>query len=104
MLSKNTTQYMVYLKRIIVVFWVMISAAACISPVQNMVLPTPVYSIQEYTPTVTLTTEPTVMPTATINPLVTLTPTPDPFTELYLESLKQGSYGGGVLQEMVHSQ
>ena len=99
MLRKNTTQYMVYLKRIIAVFLVMISAATCISPVQNTVLPTPVYSIQEYTPTVTLTTEPTVTPTATINPLVTLTPTPDPFTELYLESLKQRSYGGGVLQD-----
>ena len=80
-------------------FWVLISAAACISTPQNAVLPTPVYSIQEYTPTTTSTTAPTLIPTATINPLVTLTPTPDPFKDLYLESLKLRSYGGGVLQD-----
>ena len=98
MLKKNATQHMVSLRRIIAVFWVMISAAACISPLQNAVLPTPVYSIQEYTPTATSTIAPTVTPTATINPLVTLTPTPDPFMDLYLESLKLRNYGGGVLQ------
>jgi dipeptidyl aminopeptidase/acylaminoacyl peptidase len=99
MLRKNTTQYMVCLRRIIAVYWVMISASACISPLQNTVLPTPVYSVQEYTPTATSTTAPTVTPTATINPLVTLTPTPDPFLDLYMESLKLGNYGGGVLQD-----
>ena len=98
MLKKNATQYMVSLRRIIAIFWVMISAAACISPLQDTALPTPVYSIREYTPTTTSTTVPTVTPTATINPLVTLTPTPDPFLNLYLESLKLRSYGGGVLQ------
>ncbi len=99
MLGKNTTQRKVCLRKVIAVLWVMISAAACISPVQNAVLPTPVHSIQEYTPTTTSTTAPSATPTATINPLVTLTPTPDPFMDLYLESLKLRSYGGGVLQD-----
>jgi len=99
MMRKNTSQHTVCLRKIIAVLWVMISAAACISPSENAVLPTPVHSIQEYTPTTTSTTAPTVTPTATINPLVTLTPTPDPFKDLYLESLKLRSYGGGVLQD-----
>jgi len=98
MIRKNTTQHMVCIRRIITIFWVVIGAAGCISPSQNVVLPTPVYSIQEFTPTTTSTTAPTITPTATINPLVTLTPTPDPFQNLYLESLKLRSYGGGVLQ------
>jgi len=99
MLRKNATQHMVCLRKIIAVLWVMLSATACISPIENVVLPTPVHSIQEYTPTTTSTPVPTVMPTPTINPLVTLTPTPDPFMDLYLESLKFRSYGGGVLQD-----
>ena len=90
---------MVCLSRIISIFLVVISSAACISPPQNVVLPKPVHSIREYTPTAISTTAPTVPPTATINPLVTLTPTPDPFLDIYLESLKLRSYGGGVLQD-----
>jgi len=77
----------------------MVSAASCVSPAQIEVLPTPVYSVQEYTPTPTSTTAPTITPTATINPLVTLTPTPDPFLDLYIDSLELGNYGGGVLQD-----
>ena len=99
MLRENTAQFMVCFRKIIAVIWVMISITACISPVQNTSLPTPVFDVREYTPTTISTTAPTVTPTATINPLVTLTPTPDPFLSLYLESLKLGNYGGGVLQD-----
>ena len=73
---------MVYLRKILIGSWVIVFAAACISPVENIVLPTPVFSVQEYTPTPTMTIEPTLTPTATVNPLVTLTPTPDPFLDL----------------------
>lgn len=96
---KNIPQYMVYLRKILVVSWVMVIAAACSLPAQNTVLPTPVYHVREYTPTPTLTVESTVTPTATVNPLVTLTPTPDPFLDLYLDSLRLKNYGGGVLQD-----
>ena len=99
MLRKRTKQVIVWFRRIVAVFWVMINAAACISPLHDAVLPTPVYSVQEYTPTPTSTTAPTITPTATINPLVTLTPTPDPFQDLYLESLKLRNFGGGVIQD-----
>jgi len=90
---------MVYLRKILIGSWVMVIAAACIAPVENIVLPTPVFSVQEYTPTPTMTIEPTLTPTATVNPLVTLTPTPDPFLDLYLDSLILRNYGGGVLQD-----
>ena len=78
--------------------------AACGSPAENIELPTPVHIIQAYTPTITMTPAPTItptptiMPTPTVNPLIALTPTPDPFQELYLDSLKNRGYGGGVLQ------
>jgi len=47
------------------------------------------------TPTVTVTTA----PTATPNRVITLTPTPQPFRDLYITSLMDRKYGGGVLQD-----
>ncbi|MCD6577542.1 MAG: alpha/beta fold hydrolase [Anaerolineaceae bacterium] len=99
MLREKTVQHKAILKKGVILIWVMVSAVACITSVQDEILPTPVYSIQKYTPTVTSTVEPTLTPTATINPLVTLTPTPDPFVDFYIESLEQKNYGGGVLQD-----
>lgn len=90
---------MVDFRRLISIFGVIISISACATPIEIPVLPNPVQSVQEYTPTTTSTAIPTAIPTATINPLNTLTPTTDPFLDLYLDSLKSRNYGGGVLQD-----
>ena len=100
MSRKKTAQFIIGLRWAMTALGVMIGISACVSPVQNPALPTPVHSILEYTPTITSTTMPTLIPTATINPLVTLTPTIDPFLDFYIETLKSRNYGGGVLQDV----
>ena len=74
-------------------------------------LPTPqvVYHAYTQTPTVTptpsptFTLTPTLTPTATQTPLPTRTLTPtataDPYQYLYISTLMEGNYGGGVIQD-----
>ena len=71
--------------------------------VESTALPTP-YSYQSVytaTPTITLTptVTPTIEPTATPNRVITLTPTPEPYRDLYITSLMARKYGGGVLED-----
>lgn len=79
-----------------------IGSTACVSTAPNLDLPAPAQFVQVYTPTITLTSTPTITPiltpTVTINPLVSMTPTPDPYENFYIESLKNRKYGGGVFQ------
>ncbi len=80
--------------------------AGCAAAVQSPELPSPSVKIDIITPTASAT--PTLQPTITPSPnlLVTLTPTlsptptPDPFLELYIDSLAARTYGGGVLQDV----
>jgi uncharacterized protein len=66
-------------------------------------LPTPFSYLSVYTSTPTITMTPTVTatiaPTATPNRVITLTPTPQPFRDLYIASLMDRNYGGGVLED-----
>ena len=64
------------------------------------VLPTPYAYQVAYTATPIITSTPTIAPTATVNRLITLTPTPDPYRDLYITSLISRNYGGGVLEDM----
>jgi len=53
-------------------------------------------------PTQTLepTLTPTINPLRTIAPTLTPSPTPDPFNEMYIDSLASRTYGGGVLEDL----
>lgn len=80
---------------------------SCVRQVEApVVLPVPGVSVEEYTPTPspTATLEPTLTPT--FNPLMTLTPTlppsptPDLFSDKYIDALAARTYGGGVLEDL----
>ena len=74
-------------------------------------LPTPQVAFHAYTqtPTITPTPSPTFTPTPTLTPTATQTPLPtqtltptataDPYQYLYISSLMEGTYGGGVIQD-----
>lgn len=96
------------MKRLPILFLpILITLSAC-APVDEPVieLPVPVVAVIQFTatPSPTLTPEPTL--TATINPLrtiaptLTLSPTPDPYVNMYIESLADRKYGGGVLEDL----
>ncbi len=69
-------------------------------------LPTPAVNVTQFTPSPspTSTPEPTLTPTPnplwTIAPTLSPTPTPDPYQDMYIESLVNRSYGGGVLEDL----
>lgn len=78
---------------------------ACTQAGTTVALPAPVIHLQKTTPSMT---EPPPVPTkakatATSTPIpdriATLTPTIDPYKDLYIGSLKNRKYGGGVLQD-----
>jgi dipeptidyl aminopeptidase/acylaminoacyl peptidase len=84
-----------------------IGLAGCAKPTEEIViLPGPGISVEKYTPTPsqTPTSAPTLAPT--FNPLMTLTPTlppsptPDIFSEMYIDALAARTYGGGVLEDL----
>ena len=91
------------LPRVILVLYILF-LAACTQTESTVVLPTPVLHIQQITPSVTNSPPAptkaikTLMPSPIPDRISTLTPTIDPYRDLYIESLKNRKYGGGVLQ------
>jgi len=73
--------------------------ASCQGQAQTL-LPTPGLHRRTITPSPTATLTPTGTPTPETppTPMPTITSTPNPFAELYIDALTQRSYGGGVLQ------
>jgi len=87
-----------------ILFFMGLILAACMQSGTDVVLPAPVLHRQPMTPTSTVTPPAptksikTVAPTPIPDRIATLTPTIDPYQGLYIESLKNRKYGGGVLQ------
>lgn len=100
MRNNNHFPYIYKPVSIIFLLALLTGAAGCVQLKEaQQPLPTPYSQMQQYTPTPTITVEPTQKLTATINPLVTLTPTPDPYSDITIEALIARSYGGGVLED-----
>jgi len=84
--------------------FLLLSFFACTTTQSPTVLPEPVVRVTLTTPT--QIPSPTASPTVTLTPtktpipdrISTLTPTPDLYRQMYMESLKTRIYGGGVLQ------
>ena len=79
----------------------------CARPAEEVLpLPEPGLSVESYTPTPsqTSTTAPTLTPTfnplMTLSPTLTPSPTPDLFSEMYIDALAERTYGGGVLEDL----
>ena len=75
-----------------------------ITPTWNLLITltptiTPTFTL---TPTITLSPTVTVPPTPTLSPTSTLTPTPttDPYQYMYINTLIERKYGGGVIQDV----
>lgn len=89
---------------ILIIVFISLFLVACAQINIAVVLPTPVLHKQQITPSVTNTppapTKAIKTPTPSPIPdrIATLTPTIDPYQDLYIESLKNRKYGGGVLQ------
>jgi len=99
MFTKSTAHFIKHFSSIIALLWITIFAPACYSPLETITLPTPFLSVQEYTQTPHSTPTQAITPSITVVPLNTQEPTPNPFLDLYIESLKLRKYGGGVLQD-----
>jgi len=79
--------------------------SACGSEEAPAELPQPRHQVSAYTASPSPTSTPQPTQTSTANLLSTLTPTlpptatPDPYLEMYISTLVEGTYGGGVLQD-----